>query len=84
MSEITKFGTKHNIFVYDERAAGKDADALCSLRFYYYMRKYITSRDLNLLDKRAVYLFVIMDNQVGQNKSNAVLQLFCLLGVMRL
>ena len=84
MSDITKYGTKHNIYVYDERAAGKDADALCSLRFAHYINRFIKQRNNGTLEKRATYLFVTMDNCVGQNKSNAVLQMFsllCILGI---
>ena len=84
MSNVTRFGTKHQLYIYDERAAGKDGDALCSLRFDYYMREYIQQRDNNELEKRARYLFVILDNCVGQNKSNAVLKMFSLLTVIGL
>jgi hypothetical protein len=84
MSNITRFGTKHQLYIYDERAAGKDGDALCSLRFEYYMKEYIRQRDNNQLQNRARYLFVILDNCVGQNKSNAVLKMFSLLAIIGL
>lgn len=82
--ELTRYGQKNLIKVYDERAAGKNADALCSLRFHHYMSKYIRDRDNNNLSKRAKYLFIIMDNCVGQNKSQHVLMMFSLLTVIGL
>jgi hypothetical protein len=82
MSEITKYGTKHNMYIYDERASGKDGDSLCSIRFNYYMTRYIKDRDDQTIHKRAKFLFLIMDNCVGQNKSRAVLTLFSLLTVL--
>jgi hypothetical protein len=84
ISQVTRFGAKHRLMLYDERAAGKDGDALCSLRFHYYMEKYIEDRDRGNLHKRARFLFIIMDNCVGQNKSNCVLKLFSLLSVIGL
>jgi len=80
--ELTRFGQKNHIAVYDERAAGKNADALCSLRFQHYISKYIRDREDNNISKRAKYLFVILDNCVGQNKSNAVMMMFSLLCVL--
>lgn len=76
---ITQYGVKHHLMLYDERAAGKDADALCSLRFHHYMKPYFEQRDLKLLALRPKYLFLILDNCVGQNKSQFVLMLFQLL-----
>jgi hypothetical protein len=84
MSNVTRYGTKHQLYVYDERAAGKDGDALCSLRFHYYMQQFIEQRNNNQLHLRARYLFIILDNCVGQNKSNAVMKLFSLLTVIGL
>ena len=84
ISNITRFGTKHRLLIYDERAAGKDGDALCSLRLFHYMSQYIQQKNRNELHKRARFLFVIMDNCVGQNKSNCVLKFFSLLVVIGL
>ena len=82
--KLTRYGQKNLIKVYDERAAGKNADALCSLRFNHYLSKYIKDRDNQELHKRAKYLFVIMDNCVGQNKSQVVLMMFSMLATIGL
>ena len=82
MSQITRYGAKHKLILYDERAAGKDADALCSLRFKHYMEKYIQNRDDKSFLSRPKFLFIILDNCVAQNKSQTVLMLFCLLTVL--
>ena len=82
ISEVTRYGAKHKMFLYDERAAGKDADALCSLRFKHYITKYINARDSKTLDRTPRILFVILDNCVGQNKSQCVLKLFSVLTIL--
>ena len=84
MSKVTRYGTLHNLYVYDERAAGKDGDALCSLRFHHYFTEYIKQRESNELRRRPRFLFIILDNCVGQNKSNCVLKMFSLLCVIGL
>jgi hypothetical protein len=84
MSKVTRYGTLHNLYIYDKRASGKDGDALCSLRFNNYMMEYISQRNNNELKKRPRFLFIILDNCVGQNKSNCVLKMFSLLCVFGL
>jgi hypothetical protein len=84
ISQITRFGAKHKLVLYDERAAGKDADALCSLRLNHYMNQYILDRDLKRLHLRPKFLFVVLDNCVGQNKSQYVLMLFAAITVLGL
>jgi len=82
ISQITRFGAQHKLLLYDERASGKDADSLCSLRFQHYINMYIQDRDLKKLHLRPKFLFVILDNCVGQNKSQYVLMLFAALTVL--
>ena len=67
------------VYTYDERGMGKDADALCSLRFVHHLRKVESYRSSNM--QRPSALFQIMDNNVGQNKSQAVLMFFALLSM---
>jgi hypothetical protein len=40
---------KNYVYLYDERAMGKNADALCTLRFNYHMRNYEEARAANRL-----------------------------------
>jgi len=49
-----------NVFFYDERAQGKDADALCSLRFTYHLEKFkmLLSHKITM----SKTLLVIFDN----------------------
>lgn len=70
----------NKVWFYDERGQGKGADALCSLR----MRNL-----LELLEKYRgrgaevpAYLINILDNCVGQNKSNTVLKFFALVSLL--
>jgi hypothetical protein len=64
---------KNYVYLYDERAMGKNADALCTLRFIYHMRMHQEARKANRLLTEPDTLYIIMDNCVGQNKSQAVL-----------
>jgi len=82
ISRITRFGAGHDICLYDERAAGKDADALCSLRMKHYIEQYIEDRDLKRLHLRPKFLFIILDNCVGQNKSQYVLMFFAAITII--
>lgn len=59
----------NQVFLYDERAMGKGCDALCSLRWLYHFRLYINCRDNGKLSEFPDTLYLIMDNCVGQNKS---------------
>jgi hypothetical protein len=60
---------QNKVFLYDERAMGKGCDALCTLRWVYHFRLYIASRDTGRLSDFPDTLYIIMDNCVGQNKS---------------
>ncbi len=57
----------NDVFFYDERTQGKDADALCNLRFTYHLEKFKTllSHKIAMLKT----LLIILDNYVNQNKS---------------
>ncbi|CAM6017353.1 unnamed protein product [Sphagnum balticum] len=57
----------NDVFFYDERTQGKDADALCSLRFTYHLEKFKTLLSCKIAMPKS--LFVILDNYVNQNKS---------------
>nr|XP_032800655.1 uncharacterized protein LOC116937611 [Petromyzon marinus] len=67
----------NSVIFYDERGQGKDADALCSLRFVHHMR---------LLGRRPgampTTLVAILDNRVGQDKSQVAFMFFALLSVL--
>jgi hypothetical protein len=71
----------NHVFVYDERAMGKDCDALCSLRFLYHFRRYLEARASDSLNSQPKILFLTLDNCVGQNKSQAVMMFFCFLSL---
>ena len=64
---------KNHVYLYDERAMGKNADALCTLPFIYHMRMHEEARVAKRLLSEPDTLYIIMDNCVGQNKSQAVL-----------
>ena len=63
--------------LYDERAMGKDANALCSLRFVHHLTQYNSTP----MDSRPTILFQVLDNNVGQNKSQVVFMYFALLSM---
>ena len=56
------------LYNYDERGMGKDGNALCSLRFLFYVK---STQDLNKegIKVKPKILFITLDNCVGQNKS---------------
>jgi hypothetical protein len=56
-----------DVFFYDERAQGKDADALCNLQFTYHLEKFKTLLSHKIAMSKI--LPVILDNCVSQNKS---------------
>lgn len=68
----------NNVFMYDERAAGKGANEMCSLRFVYHLRRWIA----NGRTKKHNTLVMVMDNCVGQNKSHACMMFGCLLSLL--
>jgi hypothetical protein len=60
-----------DVFFYDEQTQGKDADALCNLRFTYHSNKFKT-----MLERKQAMpkiLVVILDNCVGYNKLQLVM-----------
>jgi hypothetical protein len=63
----------HKVLLYDERAQGKDANALCSLRMLHHLSKIGLGARVSLS---------ILDNCVGQNKSNSVMKFFSLLSLL--
>jgi hypothetical protein len=73
-------GNINNVYFYDERAQGKNADPLCSLRLLYHLSTLKT--DLSNGDQAAEVSFSLLDNCVGQNKSKAVLMFFAFLSVV--
>ena len=76
---VSDMSTGRNVaYCHDQRAMGKGADALCSLRLYHELTAYIRHRDAGTLASRPQILVSVRDNCVGQNKSKAVLS-FCTL-----
>jgi hypothetical protein len=60
-------------FLYDQRIMGKGVDALCSLRLYDELQRYIECRDAGKLDQWPDVSIAVRDNCMGQNKSKGVL-----------
>lgn len=58
---------KDYVYLYDERAAGKGGDALCSLRWLYHCA--LQKRYLDCDAVPPAHVVKILDNCVGQNKS---------------
>ena len=71
----------NSIHLYDERTMGKNADALCSLRFIYHMRLYVEARNANCLSTLPTTLYIIMDNCLCQNKSQVVMMFMSFLSM---
>ena len=63
----------NSVYLYDERAMGKNADAMCSLRFIYHLRTYVEAKENNTVSSFPETLYIVMDNCVGQNKSQVVM-----------
>ena len=71
-------GGVNNVYFYDERHQGKGADALCSLRMRYHLKK------LKLYEEQGVtpqLCMSLLDNCVGQNKSQLVMKFMCMLSI---
>ena len=67
------------VYVHDQRLAGKDLNAMCSLRLQHHLIEVrITKESLQPLPTQ---LFQCMDNNVGQNKSQIVFMFFALLSL---
>ena len=77
IADIT--GEKNNVHFYDERSQGKGADALCSLRLRYHLEKMRVFQKNGIQPQLSMSL---LDNCVGQNKSQVVIQFMCLLSVL--
>lgn len=71
---------KDSVLLYDERTAGKGADAMCSLRWHYH------SHYLGDCARIAVppvkHIVQVMDNCVGQNKSASTFLFEALLSIL--
>lgn len=65
---------RSRILAYDERAQGKDGDAMCSLRMYYHLKNQTYSGGVHTLVNAR-------DNCVGQNKSHLTMMFSCLLSI---
>ena len=72
MSDITS--KLNHIYYYDERGQDKGADAVCSLRLRYHLRKLQS-------DKPPTTSISILDSCVGQNKSQTVMKFFAFLSI---
>ena len=70
---------ENNVFVYDERHQGKGGDALCSLRLRYHLRKW---HFLSSKGQAPKVCMILLDNCVGQNKSQVVMKFMCLLSIL--
>ena len=77
MADIT--GSVNNVYLYDERHRGKGADALCSLRIRYHLRKL---EYYSKIGKRPKLCMSLLDNCVGQNKSQIVMMFASLLSLL--
>lgn len=71
----------NSIYLCDERAMGKNGDAMCSSRFIYQLRLYIQASTSSALSTFPDTLHIIMDNCVGQNKSQVVLMFMSFLSM---
>ena len=69
---------KNHVYYYDERHQGKGADALCSLRMRYHLSK---TRESRAQGVKKVLSMSLLDNCVGQNKSQIVINFFCMLSL---
>ena len=69
-----------DVILYNERAQGKDADALCSLSFMYYVNKFKAFRQRGQTPPKI--LVAVLNNCVGHNKSQVVMQFFALLSIL--
>jgi hypothetical protein len=70
----------NNVFFYDERGQGKNADALCSLRLLYHLKTIQIDACRGV--QPAEISFSLLDNCVGQNKSMVVMMFFAMLSVV--
>mmetsp|Transcript_11603 Transcript_11603/g.25837 ORF Transcript_11603/g.25837 Transcript_11603/m.25837 type:complete len:367 (-) Transcript_11603:86-1186(-) len=66
------------VWLYDERGQGKGADCLCSLRMRYHLQQWERYAE----EERPKISLSILDNCVGQNKSNTVMKFNALLSIL--
>lgn len=67
---ISDLASGHNyVYLYDERAMGKGCDALCSLRWNHHLKMFKKFKESTSIEDLPDTLYLIMDNCVGQNKS---------------
>ena len=71
-------GKVNNVQFYDERDQGKGADALCSLRLRFHLAKLKQYQAAGITPRLNMTL---LDNCVGQNKSQIVMKFACLLSL---
>ena len=67
------------VWFYDERGQDKGSDTLCSLRMYYELTLWEKYRHN---ENRPSISLRILDNCVGQNKSNTIMKFFALLSLL--
>ena len=71
---VSDLASGHNyVYLYDERAMGKGCDALCSLRWNHHLKMFKKFKESNSTEDFPDTLYLIMDNCVGQNKSQVYL-----------
>ena len=71
-------GEENNVYFYDDRHQGKGADSLCSLRWRYHLQKQKVYQEQGVTPRVCMSL---LDNCVGQDKSNVVIKLMAFLSL---
>ena len=61
---------RNSVYIYDERGMGKDGNAMCSLRLNFFLDSLNGTRAQT--NMRPPVLMLILDNCVGQNKSQVI------------
>jgi hypothetical protein len=69
----------NNVWLFDERAQDKGADCMCSLRMRYHLRQLDRYK---LCNKRPSVSVSVLDNCVGQNKSNITMKFNAMLSLL--
>jgi hypothetical protein len=75
----------NKVYLYDERGMGKGADAVCSLRFYYHFERMLKRRVTGPPTGTGTQydtLFTVVDNCVGQNKSQMTMKFAAMLSLL--
>lgn len=68
------------VYLYDERVAGKDGNAVSSMRFLYHIS--LLNKLQNEGKEPPKMLICVRDNCVGQNKSNVTMMFDCMLSLL--